>query len=123
MSSSGVWETGGDDFENTITVGISRAISAASCSGPDGIAVSVPSASLAKPISRSSKGIGGIDHRCFISTVQPNSSAARSHASSASFSIAASSPASRWRWSSSSSVRPATAVTTPGSLLAPPVVQ
>ena len=36
----------------------------------------MPSASLAKPISRSSNGIGGIDHRCFISTVQPNSSAA-----------------------------------------------
>ena len=33
---------GGEDFENTITVGISRAISAASCSGPEGIAVSVP---------------------------------------------------------------------------------
>ena len=85
--------------------------------------MSVPSASLAKPISRSSNGIGGIDHRCLTSTVQPNSSAARSHASSASASIAASSSASRWRWSSSSSVRPATAVTTPGSLLAPPVVQ
>ena len=46
--------------------------------------MSPPSASLAKPIRRSSNGIGGIDHRCLTSTVQPNSSAARSHASSAS---------------------------------------
>ena len=62
----GVWETGGEDDENTITVGISRAISAASCSGPRGIAVSLPPTPdrlLAKPISRSSNGIGGIDHR------------------------------------------------------------
>ena len=45
MSSSFVCETGGEDEENSITVGISRAISAASWSGPLGIAVSFPPAS------------------------------------------------------------------------------
>ncbi len=42
VSSSFVCETGGEDDEKIITVGISRAISAASWSGPLGIAVSLP---------------------------------------------------------------------------------
>ena len=68
MSSSFVCETGGEDEEKSITVGIRRAISAASWSGPLGMAVSLPPASWtawrAKPIRRSSNGIGGIDQRC-----------------------------------------------------------
>src|SRR5918994_7584980 len=67
VSSSFVCDTGGDDEEKIITVGIRRAISAASCRGPLGIAVSLPpeSATAWRPsaIRRSSKGIGGVGQR------------------------------------------------------------
>ena len=80
MSSSLVCETGGEEDEKIITVGSSRAISAASCSGPLGMAVSLPPDSTtawrASAISRSSKGIGGIDQMYRSSTSQPWSAAA-----------------------------------------------
>src|ERR671914_517238 len=127
VSSSLVCETGGEEDEKIITVGIRRAISAASWSGPLGIAVSLPPASItawrAIAMSRSSNGIGGIDHTCFSSTSQPWSWAACSQAARASESMAASASGSRWRWSSSISVRPGTVVITPGSLVARPTVQ
>src|SRR5919108_2543457 len=89
-SSSGVFssfvcETGGEDEEKTITVGISRAISAASWRGPLGIAVSLPPASTtarrARSMSRSSNGIGGDEQKLLNSNSPPRSSAARSQAS------------------------------------------
>src|SRR4028119_2322434 len=76
VSSSLVWLRPRRLFTKSITVGIRRAISAASCSGPLGRRWETPAtsftASSASSISPSSKGMGSICHRRSHSTPQPS---------------------------------------------------
>ena len=85
MSSSLVWLTPPRLLTKSITVGMTRAISAASCSGPLGSRWLVPAtsriASSARSIRLASNGIGSISQICSQATSQPSSAAIRSDAS------------------------------------------
>ena len=120
-------ETGGSDCANSITVGTTRPISVASCSGPLGIGGPSPppasaTADRASSTRRGWNGVGSAPKTRCGATVQPNRAAAASHASRHSPSIRARTSASRWRRSSIISHSPAIAVITPGVLRMLPTV-
>ena len=107
VSSSLVWLRPRRLLTKSITVGMTRAISAASCSGPLGRRCEVPATSSitasAMSMSSPSNGIGSICQMRSQLTSQPSSAAIRSLASFALASMSASTSASRARWSSDSS--------------------
>ncbi len=106
------------DDENTMAVGMTRAISEASCSAPDGRAKRWPStastASAAASTSAGWKGMGGMRQIGSHAASQPSASAASPAAARAPASMAARASGSMWRRSRVRRVSPGTAVTTPG---------
>src|SRR5215207_6694987 len=126
VSSSLVWLSPPRLLTKSITVGMRRAISAASCRGPLGSLCDCPvtsvTASSAREIKSSSKGMGSMRHRRFHSTETSSSVAMRAVASSAASSMLASTPGSRARWSRDISHHPLKAVTMAGLTLTKPVV-